>query len=99
MALIDRLHMPCCTTHGGRVWPFFLPMVVQEDDLQWGYKGEDYAACVRFQQAGIPVILDTRIRLYHHGAYAFGYEDAIRDDPERLDGMTLPYRSGGQSGG
>lgn len=46
------------------------------------YFGEDVSFCVRSHLAGIGVNLDTRIRVYHKGAYCYGLEDV---------GMEVPY--------
>jgi len=91
--LIAKLDMPACTAHGGRVYPFFLPMVEQEEDGQWAYRTEDYAFCRRCAWAGIPVILDTRVRLVHIGAYGYSWEHSIQAKPILSPGLTLPLRA------
>lgn len=46
------------------------------------YYGEDVSFCVRNHFANMPVLLDTRIRVYHKGSYCYGLEDV---------GMEVPY--------
>jgi hypothetical protein len=46
------------------------------------YYGEDVSFCARSHFASIPVLLDTRIRVYHKGSYCYGLEDV---------GMEVPY--------
>lgn len=51
------------------------------------YYGEDVSFCVRSHQANVPVSLDTRVRVYHKGAYCYGLEDVGMEVPfcERLE--------------
>jgi hypothetical protein len=68
--------LPVCNEHfGERVIPYFLPFVVKAESGPW-YLGEDYAFCERARRAGHRVMVDTRVRLYHVGTYAYGWEDA-----------------------
>ncbi len=83
--------MPVCTTHGGRVWPFFLPKVIQESNLEWGYRSEDYAFCERCLEAGIPMLVDTTIDLGHIGTYVYRWEDATRRPPEHNAAFTMDH--------
>lgn len=46
------------------------------------YYGEDVSFCVRCHDTGVPVALDTRVRVYHKGSYCYGIEDV---------GMEVPY--------
>lgn len=46
------------------------------------YYGEDVSFCLRSHLANVPVMLDTRIRVYHKGSYCYGLEDV---------GMEVPY--------
>jgi hypothetical protein len=94
-AMIDRLEMPCCTRQGGKVWPFFLPMVAQEDNGEWGYVGEDYAFCRRARSCGFSIVVDTRIRLSHRGTYPFDWEDATRPIPTKGAGITMRHGTAG----
>jgi hypothetical protein len=90
--MIDWLGMPSTDYAGAKLWPFFLPQMVEVDG-RWRYECEDYAFCRRVRQAGFPIILDTRIRLYHLGVYPFGWEDSLIEPVKRRDEMTLPFRS------
>lgn len=51
---------------------------------QGSYYGEDVSFCLRCHDAGIPVQMDTRIRVYHKGSYTYGLEDC---------GMVVPFCS------
>lgn len=57
--------------------PFFRLHI--EDDK---YFGEDVSFCLRAHAAGVPVKIDTRIRVYHKGSYCYGLEDC---------GFVVPY--------
>lgn len=46
------------------------------------YVGEDVSFCQRCHDAGIPVELDTRARVYHKGSYCYGLEDV---------GLQVPF--------
>jgi hypothetical protein len=75
-AIQRDLKLPECNKHlGSTLTPFFMPMVVHDGNGPW-YLGEDYAFCERARQCGIKIHVDTRIRLWHVGAYKFGWEDA-----------------------
>jgi hypothetical protein len=89
--IIEHHDLPCCTRHSGAVWPFFLPMTVQEPSGEWTYMGEDYAFCWRCRAAGIPIILDTRIRLFHLGLYPYGWEEAAGIKVLREDGLEIAH--------
>ncbi len=91
LTLIDALKIPVCTSQGGRFWPFFLPKVVEEANLEWGYRGEDYAFCERCLEAGIPMIVDTTIDLGHKGSYIYRWEDATRRPPEHKAAFTMEH--------
>lgn len=59
------------------VVPFF--SLLQLKDV---YFGEDVSFCLRCHDAGVPVQIDTRVRVYHKGPYCYGLEDC---------GMVVPY--------
>ncbi len=68
--------LPLCNEQFGTpVVPYFLPFVTASEQGLW-YLGEDYSFCDRARRAGHRVLVDTRIRLFHVGAYAYGWEDA-----------------------
>jgi len=46
------------------------------------YYGEDVSFCLRSHLGDIPVLLDTRVRVYHKGTYCYGLEDV---------GMEVPF--------
>jgi hypothetical protein len=88
--IIDALRLPLCNTRWGRgVWPFFQPMIIPLGQGQYHYLGEDWAFSQRLHQVGLAPLADTSIRLWHLGAYRFGWEDA-GDDPRRFP--TYRYR-------
>jgi hypothetical protein len=70
----------CNERFGRACTPYFLPMVIEDERGPW-YLGEDYAFCERARRAGIPTLVDTRLRLYHAGRHAFGWEEAGSDQP------------------
>jgi hypothetical protein len=89
--VIEHHDLPCCTAGGGAVWPFFLPMVAQQDG-EWMYLGEDYAFCERARAAGVPIIVDTRIPLHHLGPYPYGWREAAQPvPPPPLTGVVIPH--------
>jgi len=71
----DELRLPYCRMAHTYAWPFFQPVVVQEDG-ETRYLAEDYAFCWRCHQVGVAPLLDTSFRLYHLGEYAYGWEEA-----------------------
>ena len=89
--LIERLSLPLCNTKWGRgSWPFFQPMIVDDEGDGPHYLGEDWAFSHRLRQVGITPMADTSIRLWHYGHHPFGWEDAGLDSP-RYDSFV--YRS------
>jgi hypothetical protein len=68
--------LPVCNeSFGQRVVPYFLPFVMSTEKGPW-YLGEDFAFCERARRSGHRILVDTRIRLFHVGQYAYGWEDA-----------------------
>lgn len=93
--LIDVHSLPLCTSHGGAVWPFFQSFNVCDNGV-WSYLGEDYAFCRRCTDAGIPVIVDGRIRLYHVGPFLWGLEHAGTKKPGYAAALTLRHGNKGK---
>jgi hypothetical protein len=98
-AIREQLQLPLCNTRFGRgIWPFFLPLAAEQDQLtinvssdqsppaivRHRYLTEDFAFCHRARQAGLKIMADTTIRLWRVGSYGYGWEDA-GNDPERFD--------------
>jgi hypothetical protein len=78
-AIREKLSLPECNQRfGPPIVPYFLPMLVPDGAGRW-YLAEDYAFCERARQAGVPILADTSIRLWHVGGYAYGWEDAGSD--------------------
>ena len=75
-----NLKLPVCNQKFGTpLVPYFQPLVQPtgpDDNL---YLSEDYSFCERVRQCGFSVMADTTIRLWHHGSYAFSWEDAGED--------------------
>ncbi len=86
--------LPTCNTRFGQpTVPYFLPMVVVDDQGPPGsywYLGEDYAFCERARLAGHRVVVDTTIRLGHVGKYTYGWEDA-GESVTRVTGATFRF--------
>lgn len=89
-AVREREAMPVCNAAFGMAFtPYFLPQVVPYGDGHW-YLAEDYAFCHRAKQCGYKMMLDTTLRLWHVGRYAYSWEDGCGDRQrfERFD-VTL----------
>jgi predicted O-methyltransferase YrrM len=72
----QRLNLPICNQRFGvPLVPFFEPMSISEGSGKWSLS-EDYAFCERARQAGVKIMADTSIRLWHVGPYKYGWEDA-----------------------
>jgi hypothetical protein len=69
-----RWERPACI---GR--PYFLGMIIQDQNDPDGPRvqlGEDYSFCQRARACRTEIVCDTRTRLWHHGDYRYGVEDA-----------------------
>ena len=74
----QTLNLPLCNqgpVRGPAFYPFFQPMTVPDTHGPW-YLGEDYSFCERARQAGFDIVADSSLRLFHHGRYPYGWEDA-----------------------
>ena len=81
--------LPDCNTRYDKhpMVPYFQPMIVQDGEYH-DYLAEDFAFCERAKAAGIKVMADTSIRLFHVGTYPYGWEDAGRE-VERFGDYTF----------
>lgn len=73
-----KFSLPVCNAkYGSPTVPYFLPMVFREEagSGEFVYLTEDYSFCERARQAGHKVMIDTSIRLWHLGRYAYSWED------------------------
>lgn len=71
--------LPACNRgFGAELVPYFAPLVAADGRGEPWYLGEDYAFCERARRAGLAVVADTTIRLWHVGPYRYGWEDAGR---------------------
>lgn len=73
--MVTALDLPYCRMAERFAWPFFQPVVVDEDGEK-RYFGEDYSFCWRCRQMGVTPKVDTSFRVYHIGDYAYGVEEA-----------------------
>lgn len=79
---------PCANGDGPPVYPFFLPTVL-EIDGEFRYLGEDTAFLERAWEAGVPVIADTTIRLFHIGIWPYGWEEVANMKVSRVGSVTI----------
>jgi hypothetical protein len=75
----DKCALPLCN----QAWeipfvPYFLPQIIPYGEGHW-YLAEDYAFCHRAKTCGYTPYMDTSIRLWHVGRYAYSWEDATGD--------------------
>jgi hypothetical protein len=77
--LAARPDLPLC--HPDEVWrfyPFYLPMIVDNDRGQPVLLSEDFAFCERARQEGFSVYANPAVRLGHVGTYTYRLDDARR---------------------
>jgi hypothetical protein len=81
--LFDRIseHLPLVRwdRSGAIGRPYFLGMVIVDANDPEGPRvqiGEDYAFCYRARAVGGKLACDTTVRVWHHGDYGYGWEDA-----------------------
>lgn len=92
--MYDRLRLPICNQRFERTLvPFFAPTAIKDGDSGEWYLAEDYSFCVRARSLGVPIMADTRVRLWHVGSYYFGWEDA-GSAKERYRGYTFRRQTG-----
>ena len=76
LTMQQQLVLPVCNDRlQAPLIPFFEPMSRSFEDGHW-YLPEDYAFSERARQCGFTIMADTRIRLWHYGPYAYGWEEA-----------------------
>jgi hypothetical protein len=76
-----ELALPRCLADTGRTLvPYFAPLVRPDGD-GWWYLAEDFAFCERARQCGFRILADSRLRLWHIGSFAYGWEQAGRTPP------------------
>lgn len=88
--IVEHHDLPCCTAGAGSspVFPFFLPMVKRVGE-EHRYFGEDFAFCERAREAGLKVIGDTTIRLFHLGTWPFSWEEGAGMKIDRVDSVEI----------
>ncbi len=90
LAVQKQLNLAVCNERfGSPTIPFFQPAIRPDGDGEW-YLAEDYAFSDRVRRCGIRILADSTIRLWHHGSYAYGWEDAGREMP-RFENFTLNF--------
>ena len=72
--MVRELKLPYCHLGSTPGWPFFLPMVVKEDNTT-KYLPEDYAFCRRCCDMDEPPYADMTVYPMHLGDYAYGLEE------------------------
>ena len=83
-----HFNLPVCNERFARpLIAFFQPIVRTIDDGYW-YLAEDYSFCHRAREAGLQIMADTSIRLWHIGEGCFGWEDAA-GQTQRQASFTL----------
>ncbi|NKY60870.1 hypothetical protein [Nocardia flavorosea] len=80
--IAEHEKLPVCNQKFGTpTVPYFLPMLLPEDDGNHWYLGEDFAFTERARRCGFDVYVDTSFRLEHIGTYGYTWEDAGTDKP------------------
>ncbi|MEY3175533.1 MAG: hypothetical protein RLZZ436_3447 [Planctomycetota bacterium] len=76
ITISQRLALPVCNEMFGNspVIPFFEPMTIEHEESHWSL-GEDYSFSERARRAGLTILADTTLRLWHVGDYCYGWED------------------------
>jgi hypothetical protein len=89
--IAEHHDLPICTATGSGVIPFFLPFTAMDEQSgHVTYYCEDYAFCRRAREAGLKIIADSRIRLYHLGLFPYGFEQAYATKADRMSGVAIP---------
>jgi hypothetical protein len=68
--------LPRCKGDGAGIIPFFHSLIDGDEENGFRYLSEDLSFCVRARAAGHKIFVDTTIRLWHVGDYAYSWEDA-----------------------
>ncbi len=67
------------------ITPYFLPMTVESKGLNF-YLPEDYAFCHRAKEAGVKLMCDTSVVLFHVGKYGF----SVLDNGKKMQAFFNP---------
>ncbi|MCZ2340350.1 MAG: hypothetical protein LC104_00975 [Bacteroidales bacterium] len=85
--------LPACDTPGSRpLIPYFQPLVRPRGTGEW-YLADGAAFCHRARAAGIPVVVDTTLRLSRMGRTAWSWEEA-GSSPRRFATFRYQVASG-----
>jgi hypothetical protein len=87
-----ELKLPWCRMGDRLGWPFFQPVIVEEEG-ETRYLTEDYAFCYRCRQMGVSPMADTSFRLYHLGDYTYGWEEAAGEFIPRSRNLECPIEA------
>jgi hypothetical protein len=93
--MIAELKLPEC--HWGSIkgiYPFFLPLCVDDGRGGTRYLTEDYSFSHRLAQIGVTPMADTTIKLFHHKKYGFSYEDLIPRPRSANYTVQISYKEG-----
>jgi hypothetical protein len=75
-AIQAHWQLPVCNERFQRpVIPYFQPLTIAHPSGSW-YLSEDWSFCQRAREAGFAILADTRLRLWHIGAFGYGWENA-----------------------
>jgi hypothetical protein len=70
-AEMQKIFFPIGVDSAMLCYPLFMPLVRERQ-----YIREDYSFCLRASAAGVPLHLDTRVELIHHGEHGYRIEDS-----------------------
>jgi hypothetical protein len=90
-AVQKHFALPRVADSAGAIVPYYLPMVTEVAAGQLGYLGEDFAFCERLRRAGVPVLVDTSLRVGHIGLHTYHWEDVIQERP-RIEAGELSLK-------
>jgi hypothetical protein len=80
--MIEHEALPVCNKQFDHITvPYFLPLLLpQEDDNYW-YMSPEYSFCERARRSGFSIMADTRFRLSQIGRRSYYWEEAGTDSP------------------
>lgn len=87
--LVDSMPL-CHQDHAEPWWPFYMPMVVEDDKAGNLYLSEDWALAYRAKAAGFRCWIDPSVRVAHLSTTALTLEDLLR--PGRAEPMPMRLR-------
>lgn len=86
----------CSTKEMDGFWPFFQPFPhYVEENKKWFYASEDWAFCIKAEQAGFKIWLDTSIKLQHAGRTTYSFDDFVRPPKEEIESLLYTEKFDG----